>query len=47
MIKKIREDILQKCGDHHILMCEVLRGHITVQSATFPVSPQIVTLGTK
>ena len=47
MIKKIREDFLQKWGDNHILMCEVLRGNITVRSATFPVSPQIVTLGTK
>ena len=44
--KNQRIKTLQKWGDHHILMCEILRGHITVQSATFPVSAQIVTLGT-
>lgn len=41
-----KNDTSQKWGDHHISMCEILRGHITVQSATFPVSAQIVTLGT-
>lgn len=30
--KNQRIKTLQKWGDHHILMCEVLRGHITVQS---------------
>lgn len=44
--KNQRIKTLQKWGDHHISMCEILRGHITVQSATFPVSAQIVTLGT-